>query len=171
MASLKRVNKELQDLSNGDSSYPILNINDTFQLHHNEEYQLLVILTRLATYQLKLSISIQYRDIDINRKFVENTYFKIPSYLNKKILAYLPDGKINMEFLINYPDDYPYKPVIWKFNQANYKDNPPFDLETYGNRMISDHTCEGINHSPADTILKNILNFITVNNHFLDINN
>ena len=128
-----------------------------------------MILTRLTIYQLKLFISIEYRAVLRNRQYVENTYFRIPSYLNKTILEYLPDGKIEIEFLINYPDDYPYRGLVWEYSKATYPDKNDFAIEEYCQEMINRHSCQESDHSPVDTISKNILNFISVNNHFLDL--
>lgn len=159
MASLKRVNKELRDIFNvynydNDNNYltgQFINLTHHFSLNLNKDYQLDIILTRLDTYQLKLSISIEFRSIYRNRHCVENTYFQIPIYLNKKILEYLPNGKIMMEYLINYPDDYPWRGLIWKYNLSDYQDKKDFKIEDYCQEMIKLHNCQEIDRSLFQT--------------------
>lgn len=121
-----------------------------------------------------LNFNIEYHNdhynllIFYNKQGVYFEFPQLPSELNAYIWKFNVI-KINIKFKINSGGNYPFLPPIWELIDLNHNINSYIDLHDYYRYIVDTHNNKNniINSwSPANRLIKDLLEFIMRINHF-----
>ena len=150
---------------NNDTIY---NLQNDWEISNNLHYHLLVDFSKIDLYNYLLTIQVIYKENRIV-SLLKSSYLGIPKYLVNHIISYLPEFEtLDLSFLINYPEKYPFNPPNWTLIEAGTNSKlliDPFNYYSYLVKMRNELYQNS--YQVSITMEKDIFDFTCHINNFI----
>jgi hypothetical protein len=143
------LNRRLDQLQRGGCD--LANMQDFYGYITSENNQKTIHLQRESTNTFTLTVKVKKKSADVLQTYIS----ELPRDMNNEIYSFLVSS-YHLRYRLEIPDQYPFCHLTWIFEKysKNGLENSKFDMDP--NEMYC-----GQDHSPATTLDKEILMFIS----------